>query len=150
MKKITKRLQAMTFRKTFEARFKEHGENKRIVANIRFDDECGNGHNSFAITGDIYAGKRFESGGCIHEEIEKYFPELKKYIKWHLVSSDGPMHYVANTVYWAKERNLKNARESAIWPKATKKQLQNKVELEKRLPELMVEFEKDMIKLKDT
>ena len=29
-------------------------------------------------------------------------PELAPYIKWHLVSSDGPLHYIANTVYHAQ------------------------------------------------
>lgn len=82
----------------------------KIYVNIRYNDNCNNGHNSFAITGDIYssltskADRYFETGGCIHEQITKYFPELKKYIKWHLVSSDSPMYYLENTLYHAKDR----------------------------------------------
>jgi hypothetical protein len=77
---------------------------------IRYDDECGNGHNSFSITGEIIyeSWKNPEVCGCIHEEIEKYFPELKKYIKWHLFNSDGPMHYIANTTYHARDRVQEN------------------------------------------
>lgn len=44
-----------------------------------------------------------DSGGCIHDEVAKHFPELAHLIKWHLSSTDGPMHYVANTVYWAEQ-----------------------------------------------
>lgn len=83
-------------------------ESVDLIIKIRYDDECGNGHNTFSITGDLYkAGKRSDSayicGGCIHEIIEKLAPEYKKYIKWHLMSSNGPLHYVANTLYWASK-----------------------------------------------
>ena len=61
---------------------------------IRYDDECGNGHNSFSIT---------NRNGCDHDNIRNDFPELEYLIKWHLCSSDGPMHYVANTVYHAQD-----------------------------------------------
>lgn len=90
--------------------FTEHGEQKRITAVLRYDDECGNGHNSFSITADIQrkGGNGqwyFDAGGCCHEEIEKRFPELAHLIKWHLFDSTGPMHYVANTMYHAGNRD---------------------------------------------
>jgi hypothetical protein len=44
-------------------------------------------------------------GGCIHEDIAKHFPELMPYIKWHLTSTDGPMHYLANTLYHANDKD---------------------------------------------
>lgn len=79
------------------------GEGCMIRANVRFDDQCGNGHNTFSITADISSPKcRDEGGGCCHEEIAEAFPELAPFVKWHLVSTDGPMHYVANTVYHAE------------------------------------------------
>jgi len=83
------------------------GTNALIRAEVRYDDECRNGHNTFAITGDIYIpGRRdIEAGGCLHKEIAEHFPELAPYIKWHLCSSDGPMHYVANAVYHASNRD---------------------------------------------
>lgn len=79
-----------------------------LVVDIRYDDQCGNGHNSFAITGTVYkAGRRSDSawlvGGCVHEIIEKHLPHLAKYIKWHGVSSDGPMHFLANTLWHASD-----------------------------------------------
>lgn len=86
--------------------FNEDGETYRIKAVVRYDDECGNGHNTFSITGTIERRSKNgrwldDRGGCIHEEIAKHFPELSPLIKWHLVSSDEPMHYFANTLYLA-------------------------------------------------
>lgn len=87
-------------------------ENAQIRAEIRFDDECGNGHNSFAITGEIRrpGARDCDSCGCIHDEIAKHFPELAHLIKWHLTSSDGPMHYIANTLYHAGDRDCNGRR----------------------------------------
>jgi hypothetical protein len=50
-----------------------------------------------------------ESCGCVHEDIAKYIPELAPYIKWHLCSSDMPLHYTANTLYWAEEHGPTHA-----------------------------------------
>jgi len=106
MKSILTKRQVKTFSKDLP-------NNHKIYVNVRYDDECGNGHNSFAITGDIYssrtskADRYFEMGGCIHEQVAKHFPELAPFIKWHLTSSDGPMHYVANTMYHARTCDTK-------------------------------------------
>jgi hypothetical protein len=43
---------------------------------------------------------RDDSAGAIHNEIAAAFPELRPYIKWHLVSLGEPMHYLANAKYW--------------------------------------------------
>jgi hypothetical protein len=88
----------------------ENGCTYRIKAQVRYDDECGNGHNSFSITADIDvkddAGRwREDSGGCCHDEVAKHFPELAPFIKWHLTSSDGPTHYPANVLYLAGDRD---------------------------------------------
>ena len=93
--------------------FTYHDEPATITANVRYDDECGNGHNSFSITAEIRAldrrkyreGQGWMAGGCCHEEIAKAFSELAPLIKWHLCSSDGPMHYIANTIYLASDRD---------------------------------------------
>src|ERR1035437_10363943 len=81
----------------------QYGDKCRLKTTLRYDDECGNGHNTFAITA---SGHEFRDGiwhdsigGCCHDEIANVVPEYKEYIKWHLVSSDAPLHYVANTVY---------------------------------------------------
>lgn len=90
--------------------YTEEGTEYRITVKLRFDDDCKNGHNTFAITGDIDRKDRFgrwteDSGGCIHSDIAKRFPELRHLIKWHLVSDDGPLHYIANALYHASDRD---------------------------------------------
>lgn len=81
-----------------------------IIVNLRYDDECGNGHNTFSVTADMYEatknGKyRDYAFGMLKDEIRKHFPEYEKYLKWHLCSSDGPMHYIANTLYHASDKD---------------------------------------------
>ncbi len=90
----------------------------RIHCTIRFDDECGNGHQSFSITGETTDG----CCGCIHELIAEHFPELEPLIKWHLVDTDGPMHYVANATYHASDLDYNGHAkgEADRWEKAIK------------------------------
>ena len=77
---------------------------------IRFDDCCGNGKNSFAITGNVTRGNSgrdgdWLAGGCLHDDIAAIFPELAPLIRWHLFDDAGPMHYIANAVYLAGNRD---------------------------------------------
>lgn len=96
-----------------------------LQVEARFDDNCKNGHNTFAITGTIRRKDRrgpddgWLAGGCLHEDIARVFPELAPLIQWHLCSSDGPMHYIANTVYLAGDRDSRGLR------KGEKRQLVN-------------------------
>ena len=125
--------------------YTEGGETYKLTATVRYDDQCGNGHNSFGITGAQYRKRRNgtweeDCFGCMHETIIKHFSELAPYIKWHLCSSDGPMHYLANTTYHAMSGNLDHARSTAIWPDATLEDLQDQDKLEARLPGLLEEF----------
>ncbi len=96
--------------KRFEKTARINKKGGRILAEVRYDDECGNGHNSFSITGTTYdhltssEDHHYITGGCIHDEIATHFPELQHLIKWHLMDSDGPMHYLANTTYHARDR----------------------------------------------
>ena len=92
--------------KRLEKRIQYDGRQHILKVSIRYDDNCGNGHNSFAITGEVWRpGNTYdcETCGCIHDIIGKAFPELVPFLKWHLTSSDGPMHYVANTMYHARK-----------------------------------------------
>lgn len=106
-----------------------------LTVTIRHDDCCGNGHNTFSITAETY-----QMAGCLHDLVAEAFPELQPFIKWHLCSTDGPLHYIANTLFWAGRGSLDNARNSAIWPEATLEQLHDRKLLEARLPQLMIEF----------
>lgn len=77
-----------------------------IQVSVRFDDECKNGHETFSITATLYDNRGKDvGGGCCHDDIVKAFPEFAPLIKWHLVSTDGPMHYVANVCYLAGNRD---------------------------------------------
>lgn len=111
--------------KTFRKDFQENGKTHVIIVKVRYDDQCGNGHNTFSITASLYGPDRIPyeetaqtesgktvwnyAGGCIHDEIVEHFPELAPYIKWHLTSSDGPMHYIANTLYHVLEHGPTHA-----------------------------------------
>lgn len=113
--------------------YTEGNQQYHIRAELRYDDSCKNGHNTFAITGEIERWQADsgrwadDSGGCIHDDIAKHFPEYAHLIKWHLTSSDGPTHYVENTLYWlgwkgwcdgksTSPPNLQHARNCAVWP----------------------------------
>lgn len=86
-----------------------------IRAEVRFDDNCRNGHHSFAITAEIFktiGGRKTDiAGGCLHDDIARVFPELAKLIPWHLCDTRGPMHYPANALYFAGDRDHNGKRE---------------------------------------
>lgn len=99
-----------------------YGPSAVIAATLRFDDNCGNGHNTFSVTADMFAPDRAGvmkeiGGGQMHAEIRRVFPELAHLIPWHLTSSDGPLHYVANTLWHAGDRdyNGQSAGDVAKW-----------------------------------
>lgn len=131
--------------------------NEKIVVNLKYNDECKNGYKEFSITGDLYKKDKFGvfrwiAGGCIHEDIKRLVPEFSKYIKWNLCGENQPLHYIANTLYFAKKRDFNAARMSAIWQDATDEQLSKEPkELEKmllqRLPALLSDFKKAMEEL---
>ena len=117
---------------------------------IRYDDKCGNGHNTFAITGTLHEklprrDKNLIVCGCVHDEIIKHAPEYAHLIKWHHMSSDEPMFYLANTLYHVENREFDKARRCAIWPEATDEELTSdnlKELLVARLPNLIEEFKR--------
>jgi len=98
--------------------YQESGRKYRIRAELRFDDQCGNGHRTFSLTGEVQraGGGAWEedSGGMIHDEIAKRFPGLAPFTRWHLTSTDGPLHYVANTVYLAGDRDYDGLRKGEV------------------------------------
>lgn len=117
--------------KTFGPKFyTEDGTQYRITAKVRYDDQCGNGHNSFSITADIdrkdgCGSWREDSGGCCHDKFAKHFPQLAPLIKWHLTSADGPMHYVANTCYHAGDKDWNGLRAGEFRQHTSRGKIQN-------------------------
>jgi len=105
----------------------------KITVKVRFDDSCGNGHQSFSI---------ITESGCAHDDVAKLFPELAHLIKWHLTSTNGPMHYIANTCFHAsnldhyglakgEKRQIINGKSGLLaWILATVDDTGNEVETE--------------------
>lgn len=130
--------------------YKEPGAKRRgrLIVTARYDDRYGNGHNTFSITADIASSNgRVIGAGCCHDIIANKCPKLVPLIKWHLTSSDGPVHYLANSLYWAKQGNLKFFRSSAVWLDADMDDMLNpnlEQVLIDRLPGLMVQFKQAM------
>lgn len=87
--------------------FTEKGQKYRIQATYGIDYDFGRRNNQkpyFAATAVIERWERGrwrdDSGGMQHDEIAKHFPQLEQYLKWHLVSTGEPTHYLANGKYW--------------------------------------------------
>ncbi len=116
-----------------------HGAGALITATVSFDDRWGNGHNTFTIRAEVTTPEsraRRDSATAAHVEIASAFPELAPLLKWHLCTTDGPMHYIENTLYWLGRRgytrwdnartgrkstpndppNFAYAKTTAIWP----------------------------------
>jgi hypothetical protein len=105
-----------------------YGSEATITATVRYDDSCGNGYNTFGITAEIRSPARgLVAAGCQHDLAVAAFPELATLIKWHLMSTEGPLHYIENTMYWLGRRgytngkpgdppNLDYAKKTAVWP----------------------------------
>lgn len=193
--------------------FRLQGGAGSMKIKIRYDDCCNNGHNTFVITGVIYRDDKEWGWGTIHDDITQYAPEFIPLLKWHGMTSKGPLYYLEDTLFHASDRDchglqkgekrqiingqtqlpcwvlaidiegtlhqvsvtdlkcrvdaleadlptpptglvwmpwyrigegkqpdLEAARCSAIWPEASLEQLQDKQQLEARLPALIEEF----------
>ena len=96
----------------------------QIYVELRFDDECKNGSQSFAITGHVIepGARDWAMGGCIHDELKKYFPEFAHLIKFHGSHTFGPWYYFENTLYMADTRDSsgKYAGEPSAWDRVIK------------------------------
>lgn len=80
-------------------------ESETLIISIRYDDECGNGYNTFAITAEHRVNGILRSCGCLHDMIKEHYPALIPLLKWHLCSSDGPIHYIENTLFHAGNKD---------------------------------------------
>jgi hypothetical protein len=89
--------------------YTKSGDTYRLTANVELSDKCKNGICDFAITGNIYKKSKngrwiHYAGGCVHESILKYFPNLEIFVKLHLCNRYGqPMYSIDNGIYWLKE-----------------------------------------------
>ena len=88
----------------------------RITAQLRLNHPSLS--DGFSVTADLWeargnrsgrrrmnAGADIDSGGCLHDEILSYAPELEPVVDLHLADPDGrPMHAIANGWYFYSGR----------------------------------------------
>lgn len=120
---------------------------EKITVRCRWDDCCGNGYNSLAVTGETKY-----LGGCLRSEIleAKGIPvEIKALVPFHGCDPKGPLYYIVNTIYHVKNGNLDYARNTAVgnWPEEhplwiSDADLGNVDALEARRPLLVAELRK--------
>ena len=107
--------------KNYSRTYQKDDQDYHIKVQVQHDDKCGNGHNTFNITGTLYdaygdrrdgtvtlkSGRRLFAScfGGLHEEIAYAIPELEPYLKWHSMTTDGPLHYPDTPVYLAGTRD---------------------------------------------
>ncbi len=87
--------------------YSENGHQYRICTTYGLDYDFARRANQdpyFSATCSIEEkrGGRWKeyAGGADSVAIAQHFPELAQYLKWHLVSTGQPMHYIANAKYW--------------------------------------------------
>ena len=139
------------------------------VLRLRYDDRWNNGHNTFSMTIDAYDEEEgeFFSVGPIYDIMGKVFPEYAKYAKWRACASDGPLHYIANTLYLAGDTDCEGLKKGEYrwwfktvkaipsnetvfkvyqWPAAKSKRLKGGNEKElKKLEEFCRKYEGDYV-----
>lgn len=129
---LTKKQEKTCGPRTDDQLVRAYGKGAQLTVTIRHDDSYSNGHNSFSFRARVTtfeSRRRNDSAAfrAMSEEVSRLFPELAPLEKWHTTSTDGPTHYIENTMYWLGYRgycdgkpgappNLKNAREIAVWP----------------------------------
>lgn len=84
-------------------------EERRVTVEVRFDDSCHNRHESLSIT-----VSHVDGGGADHEMVQAVFPELQWILPYHLCSTEGPMHYMTNTVWHAGDRDCWGGRNGDV------------------------------------
>lgn len=87
------------------------GDGVVVRSCVGWDDECGNGHNSFSVDQVVSIRKRQDGDPLewyereIHPLTFPEFPAFHGCEKWHLFGPDGPMYYLENTIFHADDRD---------------------------------------------
>jgi hypothetical protein len=96
------------------------GSGGKMTVKLSFQDNPRNGYNTFHATAEVITAESrrcndIAAGGAMHDEIRAIFPELSHLLKWHGVSTDGPCHYLANTIYLAGDRDHNGLKAGDPW-----------------------------------
>lgn len=92
--------------------FTENKEKYRITVTVSLDDDYHNNMCDWSVTADVrWKNQRGQyeeyMGGCCHDEVAKYFPELAKFIPLHCCNHYGaPMYPVANGIYHIRKSGM--------------------------------------------
>lgn len=92
--------------------FTENKEEYRITVTVSLDDDCHNNMCEWSVTADIRRKNKCGTygeymGGCCHDEVAKYFPELAKFIPLHCSNHYGaPMYPVGNGIYHIRKSGM--------------------------------------------
>lgn len=94
-------------KRTETATYTEGGRRYRATVHYGFDLSFARQHNqaaAFTVTVDVHrsSGGRWVMDACGQQPdlVREHFPHLALFLRWHLVSTDQPMHYAANGTYW--------------------------------------------------
>lgn len=98
--------------KLFVCTFEENDRRYKLEVDYGFH-KIGDQEPYFSITCSVYEWRysswKLVSCGCQHDIIAEYAPHLLPLIKWHLCSIiSGPMHYVANGMFWLQRAAMKS------------------------------------------
>lgn len=100
-----------------------------VVVTLRWDYRCGNGHNTFGVSGEIFECNYLKGEPyIIHDNgmklwlhscgqiagIETYFPDLADALPFHLFDERGPLHYIPNTLYRAGDKDCWGLRKGEL------------------------------------
>lgn len=92
---------------------KKNKAGNTVIIKIRLNDECKNGHNDFAITGEEYEkGKPLTDRNCIRcgamgDDLAEWFPEFKIFNDLHLCDAKGAPMYAQGNGYYHMTKSSK-------------------------------------------
>ena len=79
------------------------GRDRLISVEATLYHLADNARAYWSVTGEVYrpGARDIEAGGCIHDEVLAYWPELAPVVRLHLSDEDGtPMYAAENGLYW--------------------------------------------------
>ena len=118
-------------------------QDKPIWLEISWDDECNNGHNTFSF---VIWSPEFSIPGETGI-VQEVFPEFYPYMKWHGITSDGPLYYFDNTRYILKHNGLEAAQEYAYCNECSEEFLNNDKKMYHHLKNVLLCLKQDIEKL---
>lgn len=118
-----------------------------------FEIQSGNKFSYFSANGEERENGRLESCGMMHDMIKEQFPELAKYLPFHLCDDNGiPVYYYENSLYHLSQGNFSGFESCSLWgvlpcDKTLNYQLNTQKVMDYRLPLLQLAYKQTMAEL---